>query len=107
MPLRASLIRFTLAAACTGLAVAGEAQPAAPVTTDAKGRMAIEAAFSKTDVNGDGKVSKDEAAGLPVIAGQFDSLDEDRDGTLTLAEFAAGYHLAGHSAPRASFSLFQ
>lgn len=95
MTLRASLIRFTLATACCGFAAATMAQMAAPAATDAKGRMAVEAAFAKADTNGDGKVSKDEAAKLPAIATKFDSLDKDKDGALTLAEFAAGYNPAG------------
>ena len=56
--------------------------------------MAAEAAFTKADANGDGKVSKDEAAKLPAIAAKFDMLDKDKDGSLTLAEFAAGYTAA-------------
>jgi Ca2+-binding EF-hand superfamily protein len=90
MTLRASIIRFTLATACTGFAAASMAQTAAPAAPDAKGRMAVEAAFTKADANGDGKVTKDEAAKMPEIAGKFDSLDKDKDGALTLAEFAAG-----------------
>ncbi len=56
--------------------------------------MAAEAAFTKADANGDGKVTKDEAAKLPPIATKFDALDKDKDGALTLAEFAAGYAAA-------------
>ncbi len=91
MALRASLIRFTLASACTGFAAASIAQTEELVATSARGRMALEAAFTKADANGDGKVSKDEAVQLPEIARKFDALDEDKDGTLTLAEFAAAY----------------
>ena len=32
---------------------------------------------------------------MPEIAGKFDALDKDKDGTLTLAEFAAGYKPVG------------
>lgn len=87
---RSSLIRFTLATACTGFAAACLAQTAAAPAPDAKGRMAIEAAFTKADTNADGKISKDEAAKMPEIAAKFDALDKDKDGALTLAEFAAG-----------------
>lgn len=93
MTLRASLIRFSLATACTGFAAASLAQTAAPAAPDAKGRMAVEAAFTKADVNGDGKVTKDEAVKMPEIAGKFEALDKDKDGALTLAEFAAGYRM--------------
>lgn len=91
MTLRSSLIRFTLATACTGYAAATLAQTAAAPAPDAKARMAVEAAFAKADANGDGKVSKDEAAKMPEMSAKFDALDRDKDGVLTLAEFAAGY----------------
>ncbi|MGD9833128.1 MAG: hypothetical protein AB7U92_10295 [Piscinibacter sp.] len=93
MTLRSSLIRFTLATACTGFAAATLAQTAAAPAPDAKARMAIEAAFAKADANADGKVSKDEAAKMPEISAQFATLDKDKDGALTLAEFAAGYKM--------------
>lgn len=93
MTLRSSLIRFTLATACTGFAAASMAQTAAPAAPDAKGRMAMEAAFTKADANGDGKITKDEAAKVPEISGKFEMLDKDKDGALTLAEFAAGYRM--------------
>lgn len=93
MTLRSSLIRFTLATACTGFAAATLAQTAAAPAPDAKARMAVEAAFAKADANGDGKVSKDEAAKMPEISAKFEALDRDKDGSLTLAEFAAGYKM--------------
>ncbi len=93
MTLRSSLIRFTLATACTGFAAATLAQTAAAPAPDAKARMAVEAAFSKADANGDGKLSKDEAAKMPEISAKFEALDRDKDGALTLAEFAAGYKM--------------
>lgn len=93
MTLRASLIRFSLATACSGFAAASLAQTAAPAAPDAKGRMALEAAFTKADTNGDGKITKDEASKVPEISGKFEMLDKDKDGALTLAEFAAGYRM--------------
>ena len=91
MTLRTSLIRFSLATACTGFAAASLAQTAAPAAPDAKGRMAVEAAFTKADANGDGKVSREEAAKVAAIGTKFDTLDKDKDGVLTLAEFSAGF----------------
>ncbi len=92
MNLRSSLIRFTLATACAGLATATLAQDKAPAApADAKARMAVEAAFAKADANGDGKVSREEAAKVAAIGTKFDTLDKDKDGVLTLAEFSAGF----------------
>lgn len=88
---RSSLIRFTLATACTGFAAATLAQTGAAPAHDARSRMAVEAAFTKADVNGDGKVTKDEASTLPDVAAKFDALDKDKDGVLSLAEFATAY----------------
>ena len=90
MTLRTSFIRITLATACAGFAAASMAQTAVPAP-DAKARMALEAAFTKADANGDGRISKEEASKLPDIASRFEMLDKDKDGSLTLAEFAAGY----------------
>ena len=93
MTLRTSLTRLSLALACAGFAAASwaQTQPAQPAATDAKARMALEAAFTKADANGDGKLSREEAAKVPAIAAKFDALDKDKDGALTLAEFSAGY----------------
>lgn len=55
---------------------------------------AAQAAFKKADANGDGKLSKDEAAKVPKIASMFDRLDQNKDGALDLAEFSAGYTAA-------------
>lgn len=92
MTLRSSLTRFSATGVFAALAAVAMAQTAAPTAPapDAKARMAAEAAFTKADMNGDGRVSKDEAAKLPDIAARFDALDKDKDGALTLAEFAAG-----------------
>ncbi len=53
-------------------------------------REAIEAAFARADMNGDGKVSRDEAQRFPEIAARFDELDRDHDGFLSLIEFSVG-----------------
>ena len=58
-------------------------QPAAPGADAA-------AAFKKIDTDGDGKLSKAEAAALPAISARFDELDADRDTFLSMAEFSAG-----------------
>lgn len=54
----------------------------------------MEAAFTRADGNGDGKLSKEEAARMPAIAAKFDELDANKDGFLSMDEFAAGYMAA-------------
>jgi len=87
--IRSSLRTLTLG----GLALlASTLAPAAEPS--AKDKAAMEAVFTRVDVNGDGKLSREEAERLPVIAAMFDKLDTDHDGQLTLAEFAVGYYAA-------------
>lgn len=45
--------------------------------------------LSKLDANGDGYLSRDEVAGHPRLAADFDQLDTDHDGRLSPAELAA------------------
>jgi hypothetical protein len=80
----------TLALALAALAHAQtqpeqQQQPAAPKAESA------EQAFKRADTNGDGKLSKAEAARLPAIADRFDALDTDKDGNLTMAEFMVAF----------------
>jgi EF hand len=78
-PAAAAALAMLLAAA-----LPAQAQSAAPA-----GKEAAEAAFKRADANGDGKLSKDEAARLPEIAARFDELDKDKDGALSMAEYMA------------------
>ncbi|HEY0860487.1 MAG TPA: EF-hand domain-containing protein [Pseudoxanthomonas sp.] len=45
--------------------------------------------FEELDANGDGAISKDEAAIDPPLAQAFGTLDADADGRLTPTEYAA------------------
>lgn len=73
----------------------GLTMPAAGATSVAeltgKEKAAMEAAFDRADANSDGKLSREEASRLPVIASKFDELDQNKDGALSLGEFAVGY----------------
>lgn len=47
----------------------------------------MQARLKAADRNGDGRISRDEAqAGLPRLAGHFDTIDTDGDGQLTREE---------------------
>ena len=73
-----------------GASVSAFAQsPPAAGEPSARARLAVEAAFSRADANGDGKLSRDEAAQLPAIALKFDDLDTNKDGFLSMEEFSA------------------
>ena len=45
--------------------------------------------YSKLDLDGDGKISKDEAATDPTLSYNFSKLDKDRDGALSSTELSA------------------
>jgi Ca2+-binding EF-hand superfamily protein len=51
--------------------------------------------FKEADANNDGQLSLDEVqAKLPRLAGRFDALDKDKNGTLSKEELARGRHRA-------------
>lgn len=51
--------------------------------------------FEELDANGDGSIAKDEAAVDPALTQAFGTLDQDADGKLAPAEYAA-YKPAGN-----------
>lgn len=82
---------LVLAAACAGVSAAAIAQtaptttPAAsPATPAAAGRHGM-----RIDANGDGVVSRQEAASFPRMAEKFDQIDADKDGKLSNSELQA------------------
>lgn len=89
-PLLKTALAATFALGSLGAMAQGAAQP----QPGAQDRAALEAAFARADTNGDGKLSKEEAARLPAIAAKFAELDKDKDGSLSMDEFAAGYSAA-------------
>ncbi len=63
---------------------------------EARGEM-----WKKLDANGDGRISRDEVAGHPKLAGAFDTIDTDKDGFLSPEELRAAHaRHAGRGAPR-------
>ena len=53
-----------------------------------KMRERFDERFNKADANGDGKLSKAEAAAMPRVAKNFDAIDANHDGFVTKAEIA-------------------
>jgi len=45
-----------------------------------------DAAFKKADKDGDGTLDKEEAKAMPNVAKNFDAIDTDKDGTVSLKE---------------------
>ena len=83
---RRSLALFASLALGSGLASAQFTVGPAP--TGAKAPAAQQAgAFAKLDTDGNGSISRKEAAAGGVIARQFDALDSNHDGLLSPAEF--------------------
>ena len=90
---RPSMAAQTLALtaiAFAGFSVQAEA-PAAVAGMTAWDRVIMESAFARADINDDGFLSRAELSRLAAMTQRFDELDADRDGTLNLEEFAAGF----------------
>ncbi|WP_454832263.1 hypothetical protein [Pseudoxanthomonas wuyuanensis] len=51
--------------------------------------MPVPPSFEELDANGDGAISKDEAAVDPVLTQVFGTLDQDADGKLSESEYSA------------------
>lgn len=90
----AVLVLASLGCAATAQDRPGRDQPNTPVKVkaepSARERIAMEAAFARADVNGDGKLTRAEAAHLPAIEARFDELDTNHDGFLSVDEFMIG-----------------
>jgi hypothetical protein len=87
---------WALAGALLALgAVGAQAQSPAPVDPAKQPPTAAGAGpidqFTKADLSRDGKLSRDEARAVPGAGEKFDLLDKDKDGSLSLTEFTAGF----------------
>jgi Ca2+-binding EF-hand superfamily protein len=78
--MKRSLTLLALACALTGL----HALPAA--AAEANGTRGD---LKKADRNGDGRITREEARGLPRLEKNFDRIDTNNDGALTQDELAA------------------
>ncbi|WP_310564126.1 EF-hand domain-containing protein [Hydrogenophaga sp.] len=69
-----------------GAAMAQNVPPPAPV----RNGKPVSTQFHQVDRNGDGQISRSEAATVPELEAAFDRLDTDRNGSLNAEEFAQG-----------------
>ena len=77
---------------CAGVAAAMTLALAAPAVAadSAAEQQELEKAFKAADKNGDGKLSRAEAKdGMPRVAKNFDRIDANKDGFVTLDEINA------------------
>ena len=80
-------MKYAAIIATLGLGSAAFLVMAAP--PDGHGPMA--GRLKQADTNGDGMISREEAAALPMISKHFDQLDTNKDGYLTPDELAAAH----------------
>jgi Ca2+-binding EF-hand superfamily protein len=60
-----------------------------PPASDSGRRDAMQQRLAEADRNGDGLLSREEAAALPRLAERFDSIDSNGDGLISREELAA------------------
>lgn len=70
-----------------GSASTGSSAPTDKAKPAAKAKPENERAFKALDLDGDGAISKAEAAGNAQLVNAFDRADRDRDGRLSRAEY--------------------
>jgi len=85
---------FTKITVTALLASAAMLAPVFSAHAEEKGAR-LEAAFKKADKDNDGTLTKDEAKSMPRVAKNFDAIDADKDGTVSLAEIHASMKQKG------------
>ena len=82
-------MRTVIALTALALASASSLVLADPPAGAAPHRAAFMEKLKAADTNGDGMISKQEAAALPHLAANFDAIDANHDGQVTLDELHA------------------
>jgi EF hand domain-containing protein len=72
--------------------VAAQAQTPPPPAPDSPPQQQQGATFEQLDVNGDDKISKEEAAANSNVSAQFSRYDQDGNGFIERAEVASTNH---------------
>jgi hypothetical protein len=62
-------------------------QPSQPAPSAQPSTAEMTAMFKKADVNGDGKLTRDEADKVKGLPERFDAMDKNKDGMLDFVEF--------------------
>ena len=82
---------LTVLGAAAAFNVFAQATPAAPNVSVGPMKAHAGHGFAAMDKNGDGVISRDEAAARPRMAKKFDTLDANKDGALSKDEMKAAH----------------
>ena len=85
--IKATLKGALLIALAAGCAAVLAQVPAAPDPHEFRGRMVER--FNAADVDHDGKLTREEAAAMPMVARNFDQIDRAKKGYVTLEDIQA------------------
>ena len=78
-----------LAAVLCAPAAFAQDYPNSQTSPSSSKQTASSADYTKLDTNGDGVISKSEAAADPTLAAKFDKLDADKNGSLSTTELSS------------------
>jgi Ca2+-binding EF-hand superfamily protein len=83
---------LTVLGASAAFNVFAQTAPAAPTVAAAPMKAHAGHGFAALDKNGDGVISREEAAARPKMAKMFDALDSNKDGALSKDEMKAAHN---------------
>jgi Ca2+-binding EF-hand superfamily protein len=85
-----ALLRFTAALLATACVTSNVAAQGADSARQERMRADLQKRFAAADTNADGKLSRNEAkAGMPRIYSNFDAIDVEKTGAISLEQIAA------------------
>ena len=97
-------VSIAIITALVGVGIGASAVFAEVPADQPKGDRAVkmQERWKAADKNGDGKLSREEAAALPRIAKHFDEIDANKDGFITPEELKAFHEKHGGHKPKQS-----